>query len=96
MSDESHDADAAVIIVSGELDMATIEPVRASVDKLIAEGHDHITFDVTEVTFLDSSALALLAQTARQGLRVIVRRPSPILRRMIEATGMTSVVVFEP
>ena len=96
MCEEPHDVDTSVVILSGEVDIATIEPVRASVDKLIAEGHDHITFDVTEVTFLDSSALALLAQTARQGIQVSVRQPSQVLRRMIEATGMTSVVVFEP
>jgi anti-anti-sigma factor len=96
MSDEPHDVDPTVVMLSGELDIATIAPVRDAVEKLIADGHDHITFDVTEVTFLDSSALALLAQTARLGIRVAVRQPSPILRRMIEATGMASVVVLEP
>jgi anti-anti-sigma factor len=81
---------------TGELDIATIDPVRDDVDAAIAQGATAIVFDLKEVTFLDSSALAVFAYAARQVEHVRITNPSPIARRVIEQTGLVDVLHVEP
>ena len=85
-----------LIAPAGELDIASIDPVRADVDVAIAQGATEIVFDLTEVTFLDSSALAVFAYAARHVPRVQVFNPSAIARRVIEETGLIEVLHVEP
>ena len=84
------------ITPSGELDLATIGPVREEVDAAIAQGATAIVFDLTDVTFLDSSALALFAYAARLVEHVQVLNPNTFARRVIEQTGLTEVLHLEP
>ena len=88
------EAAAAVhrIAPSGELDLATIDPVRNDVDAAIALGAAAIVFDLTDVTFLDSSALAVFAYAARKVDRVQVTNAGHIARRVIEETGLADVL----
>ena len=80
------------IAPSGELDLATIDPVRNDVDAAIALGAAAIVFDLTDVTFLDSSALAVFAYAARKVDRVQVTNAGHIARRVIEETGLADVL----
>ena len=84
------------IAPTGELDIATIDPVRDDVDAAIAQGATAIVFDLTAVTFLDSSALAVFAYAARQVERVQVTNPNSIARRVIQETGLIEVLHVEP
>jgi anti-anti-sigma factor len=84
------------IAPSGELDLATIDPVRDDVDAAIALGVTEIVFDLTDVTFLDSSALAVFAYAARQVTFVRVTNPNSIARRVLEETGLTDALHVEP
>ena len=84
------------IAPSGELDLATIDPVRSDVDVAIARGAKEIVFDLINVTFLDSSALAMFAYAARQVERVRVTNPNTIARRVIEETGLDDLLHVEP
>jgi anti-anti-sigma factor len=83
------------ITPAGELDLATIGPVREEVDAAIAQGASAIVFDLTDVTFLDSSALAVFAYAARLVERVQVINPNPFMRRVIEQTGLADVLQLE-
>jgi anti-anti-sigma factor len=84
-----------VVAFRGEVDVATIGPLRAEVDELVARGAAGIVFDLAAATFLDSSALALFAQTRRRGVEVTIRHPSDLVRRVIELTGLSTVVTVE-
>ena len=84
------------IALVGELDIATIDPVRNDVETAISLGVTAIVFDLSEVTFLDSSALAVFAYAARQVERVQISNPSAIARRVIEQTGLVEVLHVEP
>jgi anti-anti-sigma factor len=73
----------STIRVTGEIDLATATELGRRLDSVIAAGTGDV--DLSEVTFLDSSGLAVLL-AARQGLcdehhRLTVRSPSkPVLR----------------
>jgi anti-anti-sigma factor len=84
------------IAPSGELDLATIDPIRNDVDAAIAHGTNAIVFDLLDVTFLDSSALALFAYAARRVDSVQITNPNSIARRIIEETGLADVLHLEP
>lgn len=74
------------LILSGELDMATAQAVRAAFSEAQAQG-DAIVVDTTEVTFLDSTGLAtLIATRQRMGDRFILVPGSPT-RRLLELSG---------
>jgi anti-anti-sigma factor len=90
---DGDDATAAHLIMpSGELDLATIAPVRDEVDAAIARGATTIVFDLEHVTFLDSSALAVFAYAARLVGSVQVVHPNAFARRVIEQTGLGDVL----
>ena len=54
------------VCVSGELDSHAAPALRAEMIRLIAEGHREIVVDLTDTTFLDSTALGALAGRYRE------------------------------
>jgi len=85
-----------VIRLSGELDMVSVERVRSVVDGVLAADDDRIAFDVGELEFMDSSGIALLVSAARTARQVELRHPTPIVRRLIELTGLTELLLMVP
>lgn len=79
---------AVVLTVQGEIDIATVDRLRARLDDA-CEGD--VTVDLRRVNFLDCLGLRLLLEqherSARRGLRVdFVQGPLPV-RRLFELTG---------
>ncbi len=52
--------------VLGELDLHAAPALRMELTRLIAEGHRDVVVDLTETTFLDSTALGALAGRFRE------------------------------
>jgi anti-sigma B factor antagonist len=84
------------ILVSavGELDLATSPRLRAALDDAAARS-SRVVIDLSEVTFLDSSALSVLVRShtlltdAGGELKLVVQTPS--VRKVLEVTGLTDV-----
>jgi anti-anti-sigma factor len=76
--------------LKGELDLASIPDIDSPLRALVEEGGD-ITLDVSELRFMDSSAVQLVIR-AVQGLdgrgRVILDQPVATVRRLIEVMGL--------
>jgi anti-anti-sigma factor len=83
-----------IVKVSGEVDMSNVDIVRAAVDRVIAEGPDRIVFDLGGLEFMDSSGLAMLLAVAERISVVELRRPRPLLRRVIELTGLANAFIL--
>lgn len=83
---------AAVLTVAGVLDIATTPELRARLDEALAEPLDALTVDLTDVTFIDSTALAALVHAnrrLRQGNELLVLlRTDSYARVILEATGL--------
>ncbi len=82
------DPAAPVIHVSGELDIAAVDRIRAEIDTYLVGEPKLVVFDLTDLQFMDSSGIALLVLVANRCGAVEVRNPSRIVRRVLEATGM--------
>jgi len=85
-----------VIRLSGELDMVSVEKVRSAVEDALAGESERLVFDVSELEFMDSSGIALLVSATRKARKVEVRNPVPIVRRLIELTGLTEILLMVP
>ena len=72
------------ILLSGELDMATVKELENAVAEVMRLGR-RVVIDMGQLTFIDSKGLALLARTYQQtGERVIIYSPSRQVRRVLE------------
>lgn len=89
-------ADAHVVTVEGELDVATVPRLRDELSRIEDEGGREIVIDLLAVPFIDSTALGLVVETskrmsARGGVARIVCDDRRIAR-IIEITGLERVL----
>jgi anti-sigma B factor antagonist len=83
--------------VTGEIDLATATELRHRLETVIAAGTGDVDLDLSDVTFLDCSGLAVL-RAARQGLhdkhhRLTVRNPSKPVLRILELSGVLDMMI---
>ncbi|MGW2938733.1 STAS domain-containing protein [Streptomyces sp. NPDC001156] len=86
----------AVVILSGEVDLALVPALREAVDALIAERRGRIVLDLEQVSFMDSTALGVLVYAMRRadalGGTLRLAAPREQVRRMLDVTGLDTVV----
>jgi anti-anti-sigma factor len=80
-----------IVVVSGEIDMSNASSLSAAVATITAAPHARLTFDFTGLRFIDSAGLAVLVAAAAK-TTVSVSNPSEIVRCVIEATGLSTVL----
>ena len=85
-----------VIKLGGDVDLSNVEMLRAAIDAAVSNVPERVVFDLSTLDFMDSSGIALLLQTAAAATSVRVLQPSPIVRRVIEATGLSDILRVEP
>lgn len=84
-------SDHTVVVVSGEVDAATSDTLRAAIFDVIEGGQARVVVEMSEVSFIDSSGLRVLiggfkaADSAGGTLRVSA--PSDAVVRLLEITG---------
>jgi anti-sigma B factor antagonist len=83
---EAHDHDGlAHVVLSGELDLSTVEMVEQELARVEGAGPAIVALDLSRLTFLDSSGLRLIVsadQRARRENRrfAVVRGPDTVQR----------------
>jgi|HubBroStandDraft_4_1064222.scaffolds.fasta_scaffold146768_2 anti-anti-sigma factor len=92
----SREDGTAVIRLSGELDMVSVENVRPVIEGALAGQSERLVFEVSGLEFMDSSGIALLISMTRKVTAVEVRNPTAIVRRIIELTGLTDILLMVP
>jgi anti-anti-sigma factor len=83
------------IAVRGDLDLATVESLRPALETAL-EAREPTTLELSQCTFLDSSALKAIADASRRadetGIAFTVARPSPQAARVLEVSGLDEIV----
>ena len=85
---------SAVLMVRGEIDMATSPVLGAALERTMALGVP-VVLDFAGVTFMDSSGLNVLLLAGHAVDRpgsVTVRNPSPLVRRLLTVTRLDGLV----
>ena len=87
--------DHATIQVGGEIDLATSPRLQAVLVDLVDRGLHQLTIDLEQVSFLDCAGIGMLVDARRRvqehGGSLTLVRPAPLVRRVLEVTGMTAV-----
>jgi anti-sigma B factor antagonist len=90
--------DVVRMVVSGEIDLATIGRVQARVDELVASGFRRLVLDLRTVTFLDSSGLHLIlelvADAGSRGWEFAVIEGPAAVQRVFDLAGVRERVPF--
>jgi anti-anti-sigma factor len=88
----NHNERAAVVVVRGEVDLATAPAFRAALDDAL-DGAGRVEVDLRDTTFMDSCGLVVLVTAhrrlgqAREAL--VIRDPSPEVRRVMDIAGVS-------
>ena len=89
----------AVLRPSGELDLATSGPFRREVQQVLASEPEELVIDLTDVSFLDSSGIAVLASALKaqraRSAELAVLNPQPIVQRALELVGLGILIAPE-
>jgi anti-anti-sigma factor len=80
--------------VIGEIDMSNSDLLRAALDKVLRRTGSGFVVDLTEVTYLDSSALSVLWHYVDKRPRILVREGS-LAARVINLSGLDKVTHIE-
>lgn len=84
------------VSLAGELDLASTPGISATIAGARRAGDEHLWLDLREVTFCDSSGLALLfrlrRETAEAGTAFALADPTDPVRRLIAACDVSGVL----
>jgi anti-sigma B factor antagonist len=90
--DEVAEGTVPVLAINGEIDLSKAPDLRERLAKIASAGATLAIVDLTEVTFLDSTALGVLVSGLKKmragggDLRLVVTRPN--LVKVFEITGL--------
>ena len=94
------EGDIPVVLVSGDLDVATAGMLRDRLLALFDAGERALVIDLAGATFADSSGLNAIVWSARRFTEhngtVTLRSPSPSVARVLELSGLDKVLPVEP
>jgi anti-sigma B factor antagonist len=90
----------SVVAVDGELDMMTAPQLLEAAVGLADAGHTRLVLDLGKLTFCDSAGLSVLARVLRRvdadGGALALARPEPMVRSVLDLTGMSDVIEIYP
>jgi anti-sigma B factor antagonist len=78
----------AIVRVGGELDMSSVDHLEAEVEPVLAPPPPRLVVDVSNVSFADSSAIAMWVRWAGAVPSFELRDPPPLLRRVLRTMGL--------
>jgi anti-sigma B factor antagonist len=85
-----------VVSLAGELDSSNVGTLDAAMASVTAEHPKQLIFDLGALRFMDSAGIAVLVRAAAEVDTLQIHDPSPIVRRIIEVTGLSGVLRVEP
>jgi anti-anti-sigma factor len=86
---ESEGPDTTIVHIQGELDIASVPEVEMEIEPIVAAAQQRFVFELSKVTFMDSSGIAMLLRVAERVPRIEVREASASVQLVIAATGLS-------
>jgi anti-anti-sigma factor len=91
---------AVEIRAVGEADLASVHVLEQAIHDAFAGGASTVVVECAQLSYLDSSGVRCLlnaeAEAEAHGARVVVRNPSPIVRRVLEITKVDHLLCEDP
>lgn len=78
-----------IFYISGKFDVSNVQEIKKSVDRVIKSGQNQLLFELQKTTFVDSSAIGLLANVHKQlmpkGGKVSLAALSPVAQKTFKS-----------
>jgi anti-sigma B factor antagonist len=89
----------ATVVVRGDLDAYTGPRFSECLRGAVADAAGDVAIDMAEVSFVDSSGIAILVASAKQlrerGNVLVIQSPPRMVGKVLEMTGVTKLVKVE-
>jgi anti-sigma B factor antagonist len=89
----------AVLAASGELDVGAVPVLKHLLEEHIGSDRAHLVVDMTETTFIDSTAIGALVDTAmrlraynRGSLEIVCAQPYSRVQRIFDIAGVADII----
>lgn len=83
---------AAVIVVRGELDLASSPELQEQLERISGSGAELLVIDLRELEFMDSTGLSIIVSAhqrlAEEGCKLSLVKGSPQVQRLLDLTGV--------
>ena len=90
---------AAIVRLSGEIDIGTTASLRHVVQELLETDAESVVLDLSDVRFMDSSGVGVLVAAHRRakarGVALTLRHPSTIVANVLKLTGVDQLIPIE-
>jgi anti-sigma B factor antagonist len=87
------------VMIRGELDASTAQALSESLEQVLREGPRNLVLDLAGVGFMDCAAARAIVRTCSacpERPRLILRRPRPIVCRLLSLTGLDAQCTVRP
>jgi anti-sigma B factor antagonist len=85
-----------ILALDGELDISNADAFRLAVEDVLTDNPSRLVFELSTLTFMDSSGIAVMVYAANEVSAIELRHPSIIIRRVVEATGLAEILQLDP
>jgi anti-sigma B factor antagonist len=97
--DEDVEVGVALVAVSGELDLASVDDLHTAL-RTAATRSPSVVVDVSDVSFIDSTALAALLRSndelSSNGVQMVMACPPGPVRRLLTMTSLDDRLTLAP
>jgi anti-anti-sigma factor len=79
------------VVLRGEFDVTSEDFLSGQLGRIRASGPRRLVFETAQVAFMDCASARLIAGTGRwlpAGVKPVISRPPPIVRRVLQASGL--------
>lgn len=86
------------LVISGEIDASSVEEFTRALTTIVGRGRGDVELDMSGVTFVDSQGLRALVTAHQTGATLpsfAIVEMSPVVRRLLELTGLDLVFAIE-
>lgn len=94
---EQPDGTSAEVVLEGDLDNLSVPVLREALESLYAQDCFHIELNLAGLSFTDSSGLGAMVgawrRCQREGGSLLVRNPSAGVRRLMDMTGISKLLL---
>jgi anti-anti-sigma factor len=87
------------VVLRGEFDVTNEDVLSGQLERIREKGPRRLIFEAAQVAFMDCGSSRLIAGTGRwlpAGTRPVISRPSPIVRRVLQVSGIGALCELEP
>lgn len=87
------EAGTATVVISGELDALAVPLLSSQLARILDARPGRLVINLAGVGFIDCAAARLITGTGRylpRGELVVIRSPSPPVRRLLELSGLAA------